>query len=146
MATFAHEAPTIDGVPDDKAWAQAPWYPIDSLILGAPPTADDFSGRYRAVWDIDFLYLLAEITDDVLVDAHANPLDSYWNDDTLEIFVDEDASGGNHQFNHSAFAYHIGLDNQVVDIGPFRNAAERAAGGDGREARGEAGHPLGRLV
>ena len=34
-----------------------------------------------------------------------------------EIFIDEDNSGGNHQFNFNAFAYHIALDNQAVDIG-----------------------------
>ena len=49
---------------------------------------------------------------------HANPLYRYWDDDCLEVFIDEDASGGNHQFNFNAFAYHIALDNQVVDIGP----------------------------
>ena len=35
----------------------------------------------------------------------------------MEIFIDSDASGGNHQYNHSAFAYHIALDNQAADIG-----------------------------
>ncbi|MEO0422959.1 MAG: CBM9 family sugar-binding protein [Pseudomonadota bacterium] len=128
VATFTDEPPVIDGVPDDSAWAAAPWYALDFSILGAVPTTDDFSARYRVTWDAHYLYLLAEITDDVLVDAHASPYESYWNDDTLEIFVDEDASGGIHQFNHSAFAYHIGLDNQVVDIGPFRTEAERARG------------------
>ncbi len=58
-----------------------------------------------------------EIQDDVLFDAHANPLEKYWDDDCLEIFIDEDHSGGNHQFNFNAFAYHIALDNQAVDIG-----------------------------
>ena len=47
----------------------------------------------------------------------ANPLEKYWDDDCLEVFIDEDKSGGNHQFNFNAFAYHIALDNQVVDIG-----------------------------
>jgi len=43
---------------------------------------------------------------------------NYWDDDCLEIFIDEDRSMGNHQYNHSAFAYHIGLDGKVADIGP----------------------------
>ena len=46
----------------------------------------------------------------------------YWEDDCLEVFIDSDASGGNHQYNHSAFAYHIALDNQVVDIGDDQKA------------------------
>ena len=35
-----------------------------------------------------FLYLLVEITDDVLFDQHANPLHLYWDDDCIEIFID----------------------------------------------------------
>ncbi|MCC7200192.1 MAG: ADP-ribosylglycohydrolase family protein [Gammaproteobacteria bacterium] len=41
-------------------------------------------------------------------------------DDTLEIFIDEDFSGGDHQYNHNAFAYHVSLDSQAVDIGTDR--------------------------
>jgi len=34
----------------------------------------------------------------------------------IEIFIDEDNSGGNHQFNHNAFAYHVDTYGNVVDI------------------------------
>ena len=51
------------------------------------------------------------------MDIHSNPIDHYWDDDCLEVFIDEDASGGIHQYNHNAFAYHIALDNKVADIG-----------------------------
>jgi len=46
----------------------------------------------------------------------------YWDDDCLEIFLDEDYSGGEHQFDHNAFAYHVSLDNQTIDIGTDENA------------------------
>jgi hypothetical protein len=48
----------------------------------------------------------------------------YWDDDCLEIFIDEDHSGGNHQYNHNAFAYHLSLDNQAIDIGTDEAARE----------------------
>lgn len=86
-------------------------------MIGKSFSRDDFSGRFKLSWDKNYIYLLAEITDDVLFDQHADPLHFYWDDDTLEIFIDEDASGGEHQFNYSAFAYHVALDNQAVDIG-----------------------------
>lgn len=108
---------TIDGLANETSWQLATWQPIDKLILGLQPSAQDFSGRFKLLWDENQLYILAEITDDVLFDQHANPRHLYWDDDTLEIFIDEDASGGNHQFNFNAFAYHIALDNQSVDIG-----------------------------
>ncbi len=116
-ANYVKESPIIDGKADDAAWRQAKWYPLDALILGDKPTNNDFSGQFKVVWDENKLYLLAEITDDILFDQYADPLYFYWDDDCLEIFIDEDRSGGNHQFNFNAFAYHVGLDNQVVDIG-----------------------------
>ncbi len=120
----AHKAQTalyIDGVGNEKSWQLATWNPLNELILGVMPSAEDFSGRFKILWDEKQLYLLVEISDDILFDQHENPLHLYWDDDTLEVFIDEDASGGNHQFNFNAFAYHIALDNQVVDIGPNNN-------------------------
>ncbi|WP_269519236.1 CBM9 family sugar-binding protein [Alteromonas sp. BMJM2] len=110
----------IDGVSED-AWDKATWHDMPYLMDGALPDSDgDFKGRYRLLWDENYLYLQASISDDVLIDTHANPTKKYWNDDALEVFIDSDASGGNHQFNHTAFAYHIGLDNQAADFGPDR--------------------------
>ena len=120
--TFAFEIPmattppTIDGDPGDPSWAHAEWRTIDQLILGEQPSKDDFSGRYKLLWTENQLYMLAEIIDDVLIDKHASPLNNYWEDDALEILIDEDASGGDHLKNFNAFAYHIALDNQAVDI------------------------------
>ncbi len=111
------EKMSIDGIADEVSWYLASWHPIDQLILGKRPSKEDFSGRFKIMWDEGQLYLLVEITDDILFDQHADPRHLYWDDDCLEIFIDEDGSGGNHQFNYNAFAYHVALDNQAVDIG-----------------------------
>ncbi len=111
------QAPLIDGRADDPDWAQAEWRELRHALVGsAPGDAADFSGRYRLLWREDALYLLAEIRDNVLSDGEPDPLKNYWADDALEILVDEDASGGDHKANHSAFAYHVALDGQVVDL------------------------------
>jgi len=117
-APMARMALTIDGVPDEAAWERASWVNLDQSILETTADDEDFSGRYKVVWTPDFLYVLAEITDSILIDSTPDPLVSYWNDDTLEFFIDEDASGGDHLNNDNAYAYHIALDNQVVDKGP----------------------------
>ena len=127
-APYAPVPPAIDGVPDDVAWASAEWRDLRFPIIGEMPDEDDFSGRYKVVWSDTHLFLLAEIRDDRLVDSTANPLERYWDDDALEIFIDEDASGGLHQFDYSAFAYHISLANHAVDIGPYRSMSDEAAG------------------
>ena len=107
----------IDGVADESSWEQASWQELTHRWLGPEYTADDFQGRFKVVWSDDKLYILGEFTDDVLLDIHRDPLVQYWDDDCLEIFLDEDFSGGDHQYNHNAFAYHVSLDNQTIDIG-----------------------------
>ena len=111
------ESINIDGYAQEKVWSNLRWHSIAQPIIGALPSKSDFSGRYKVAWNQQQIYLLVEIVDDVLFDGHPQPLQAYWDDDCLEIFIDEDASGGNHQFNFNAFAYHIALDNQVVDLG-----------------------------
>jgi hypothetical protein len=116
-APKAIETPIIDGIANDPAWPQANWRALDNIWLGPDLSEADFNGRYKIVWTERKVFLLVEFVDDVLIDTHRNPLEQYWDDDCLEIFIDEDHSGGNHQFNHNAFAYHLSLDNQAIDIG-----------------------------
>ena len=111
-------APDIDGKAADPAWEKASWHPIDERWLGGAYTPEDFTGRYKLIWTPEALYILAEITDDVLYDREEDPLTLWWDDDCLEIFIDADNSGGGHQFTHNAFAYHVALDGNVVDIAP----------------------------
>jgi hypothetical protein len=123
-APFAGVAPVIDGIADDPAWGRASWRSIDVPWLGDGYSEEDFSGRFKVVWTESRIYLLVEIVDDVLRDTHRDPLVQYWDDDCLEIFIDEDHSGGDHQYNHNAFAYHLSLDNRAIDIGTDRQARD----------------------
>ena len=115
-ALKADEKPTIDGAFTESLWARSPWLAIDQRWLGEEFTPRDFSGRYKVAWDEDALYLLVEIRDDSLYDGEPDPLKRYWDDDCVEVFIDEDNSGGEHQYNHNAFAYHVAMDGQVVDM------------------------------
>lgn len=112
--------PIIDGIANEPIWSTSAWHPLDQLWLGDNYTAEDFQGRYKLTWTNDALYLLAEIKDDKLVDNNNDPLIAWWDDDCLEIFIDENNSGGNHQYSHNAFAYHIALDGNVVDMAPSK--------------------------
>lgn len=116
-ANYTSQPVLIDGFGNEKIWQEAPWYAIDKIILGEQLNPHDFSGRFQLLWNAQYLYIHAEIQDDVLIDKYASPVDRYWDDDCLEVFIDEDASGGDHLYNFNAFAYHVGLDNQVADIG-----------------------------
>ncbi len=122
-AQKASKKPIIDGLANDFCWENAIWYPLDQRWIGKEYTENDFQGRFKLAWTNEKLYLLAEIVDDTLVDMHTNGLEKYWDDDCLEIFLDEDHSGGEHQFSHNAFAYHLALDGKVVDFSPSQKAA-----------------------
>jgi hypothetical protein len=116
-APFTSTAPTVDGIGNDVCWNDAAWVAINNLYLGSAYTSADFTGRYKMVWTTSKLYLLTEITDDVLRDDHAVATTNYWDDDCVEIFLDEDKSGGPHQTNYNAFAYHVSLSYDPVDVG-----------------------------
>lgn len=115
-APRATTAPVIDGVVD-SVWERAAWAPIDVFWLGTQsnPSAQDYSGRYKALWDENYLYLLYDVTDDRIFDGVRSALDRYWEDDTVEIFIDENKSGGQHGYNTSAWAYHVSTYGDTVD-------------------------------
>ncbi len=108
--------PKLDGDMSDPIWKETMWHGLDQKWLGEPYTFDDFFGRYKMAWTPEALYLLVEIKDDILYDQNKDPLKLWWDDDCVEIFIDVDNSGGNHQYSNNAFAYHVALDGNVVDL------------------------------
>jgi hypothetical protein len=138
-------SPVIDGVINDDAWQLAEWNSIEQIWM--PYNNDpanlgqegglklwegehDFSGRYKTVWssESNLLYFIVEITDDVFTDGYVynenpNSGGNYPHYDILEIFIDEDRSGGLHVFDgtgnvanswgtnaENAFSYHLAAD------------------------------------
>ena len=123
MGTFSFVSCTstdvnkTDEAPVTDTWASMKWKALDQNWLGKEITAEDFSGRYKLAWSENKLFLLVEIIDDTVIDITEAWDSSWWKDDCVEIFIDEDYSKGNHQFNYNAFAYHVGLNYDVVDLG-----------------------------
>ena len=112
----------FDGYGTDEIWENSDWYYIDQVWIPyrAELPSNDFSGRYKVSWseEENLIYFLAETNDDVFVDGYIYNSDpgtggGYPNYDILEIFIDEDQSGGNHIFDgtssdgENAFSYHL---------------------------------------
>ena len=119
LYAYLSEIPVvIDGKADDACWVNANWHAIDQVWIpyNATMKEGDFQGRFKLAWDSLYLYLLAEIIDDSLSDDHSNPLESWWEDDCLEIFVDENRSKGNHERSFNAFAYHTSIFYDAIDM------------------------------
>jgi len=128
IAHFADTPPVIDGNGSDAAWEKAEWRDIKYAWMyqspmslptgaavdsnGAIPKTADFSGRFKVVWTADRLYILAEIIDDIIYTPSANPTQSPEKNDCLELFIDENASGGTRTSDggNNFFTYHMNFD------------------------------------
>jgi len=140
-AWFVETPPTIDGSGGDPAWARASWQPINyEWMYNTPPnitpvkSPEDFSGRFKVVWTADRLFILAEIIDDVISATRGStPYDSPQNDDCLELFIDENASGGARASDggNNFFTYHMSYGG--VNIADY-------IGGDGNTTNDPATH------
>ena len=108
----------IDGQATEDCWSNTGWHAIDQVWIpwAAKMTDSDFNGRFKVAWDEDFLYMLVEVVDDSLSDDHPDPLQNWWDDDCLEVFIDENRSKGDHERNCNAFAYHVSLFYDAVDL------------------------------
>jgi hypothetical protein len=92
----------IDGTAEDL-WSKACEYKIGNVIYSPPSNDEDFSASYRALYDADNLYLLVDVTDDVL----KNDSDEFWQDDAVEVFIDADNSKSGH-YGDDDFQFHFG--------------------------------------
>jgi hypothetical protein len=120
--------PVIDGMGSDTCWQNVPWQSIDQVWIeyGEEIPVEDFTGHYKVVWSSsqNLLYFLIEVSDDVLVDGYTyGQTAEVHHFDIVEVFIDENQSGGLHVFDgtgytgqqwgtnaENAFAYHIYAD------------------------------------
>lgn len=108
----------VDGSDKDSIWSESEWHDIHQVWIpyNATMTPGDFEGRFKVAWDSAYLYVLVDVIDDVLSDDHSNPLQNWWDDDCVEVFIDENRSGGDHERNNNAFAYHVSIFYDAIDM------------------------------
>ncbi len=120
------ETITIDGMGNENFWSDTPWNSIDNLLVdevsgneNTIPEPSDFSGRFKVGYQGSSLFILAEITDDVIYTEPYNDEllpNQVFDYDVLELFIDVDNTGGIHTKTHNAFALHLSFDGvNVVD-------------------------------
>ena len=133
--------PVIDGDGNDGCWDSAALHQINYTWIewGVPVDSSDFYGTYKVCWskETNLLYFYVEITDDVFIDGYNYPNEGYPNFDVLEVFIDEDKSGGLHVFSNNptwgmnaenAFSYHL-VVNAPADGGTINNVIACDIGG-----------------
>ncbi|WP_459191298.1 sugar-binding protein [Halosimplex sp. J119] len=145
-------APTIDG--DDDGWSEATTHEFRHVIQGTVDGERDLSGGWRARWDGEALYVLVDVTDDQRSTDSAD----HYDDDSVEVYVDADNSGGNSYDGENDFHFSFPRDDgEMTGIFPRGVAAvewSRAETDDGYRIEcafpwsvlgvsPEAGHQLG---
>jgi hypothetical protein len=77
--------PVIDGKVDD-VWNDAKAYKIANVMYEPPKSSDDLSADYKAMWDENNLYLLVDVTDDIL--KHDTSPEAWYESDSVEVYID----------------------------------------------------------
>jgi hypothetical protein len=77
-------AMSIDGNDSEAIWSSISAIPVTKLAEGSVTNSDDFSATYKLCWDNTNLYLLFEISDDVLSNTSGTP----WLNDAVELYFD----------------------------------------------------------
>ena len=77
--------PVIDGVIDSIWNTLNTTNTLTNPIIGGRESEEDLSSQFRTMWTSDSLYVLVEITDDILSNT-GNP--NTWEDDYVELYLD----------------------------------------------------------
>lgn len=80
---YVSSQPIIDGQMEDW-WANVPKHNVDKPFQSETPSLN--SATWQAAWNIDGLYFLAEVDDDVWLPYWFSGIE--WNTDKIELFVD----------------------------------------------------------
>lgn len=82
-------APVIDGV-EDASWSTIAWDSVTHMVTNykVPFDIKDLSCRFKLAWDNDAFYILAHVTDDVILNPSDPTQIGQWNNDYFEINLD----------------------------------------------------------
>ena len=120
--TRAIEPPSIDGSRDD-IWNGANSYSIDYNYNGTSDGSGDLTANWYGLWDTVNLYLLLEVTDDIVRNSGQNA-EKYWIHDCFEVFLDMlnekngVETGDNPTDDKYQYRFIYGLDNEPIPEQP----------------------------
>ena len=86
---------------------------IGNIIQGTIENPRDLTARWRANWDDENLYIWVGIVDE----NHVSDSKDYWADDSIEIYIDADASRGASYDNYNDFQLSFSLGNSSINAG-----------------------------
>ena len=124
-AAAQYGTPAVDGE-EDPVWQDAEEYEINRYLTAT----NGATAKIRLLWDEDYLYLYAGVTDPVLSDKGLEPHEQ----DSVEIFIGEHNWKGN-RYSEGDAQYRVSYKNEAsfgtsgCDTENFRHAVKMTAGG-----------------
>lgn len=118
IAYKAADSIAIDGKLDDPAWQSAPWTETHVDIEGDRKPLPRYPVRSKIMWDDDYLYIAAELTEPHVWGTLTERDSVIFYDNDYEIFIDPDAD------THQYFEIEINALNTVWDLvlhKPYKN-------------------------
>jgi Carbohydrate family 9 binding domain-like len=86
----------IDGKLDDPSWVEAPWTDDFVDILGDAGPRPRFRTRAKMLWDDNYFYVAAELTEPHVWGTLTKHDSVIFHDNDFEVFIDPD--GDNHEY------------------------------------------------
>ncbi|HEX6428122.1 MAG TPA: sugar-binding protein [Niastella sp.] len=96
----------------ETVWAPAPATNINQVVFGTRPA--DYNGKWRALYDNNYLYLLVEVSDATRINDSGA---SWWEDDVVEIFIDGNNSKGTSYDGVNDFQFGFRWNDNTVHTG-----------------------------
>ncbi len=96
----------------ESVWNPAPTKDINQVVLGSRPA--DYNGKWRALYDNNYLYLLVEVGDATRVNDSGG---SWWEDDVVEVFIDGNNSKGASYDGVNDFQFGFRWNDNIIHTG-----------------------------
>ena len=118
---FTATAPALDGTLDDAAWSKAAWTEDFLDIQGPKLPTPRYRTRAKMLWDGEFLYSGAEISDAHIWGTLAKHDEIVFRDNDFEVFIDPDGDAREYyelEVNALATIFDLYLHRRYKDDGP----------------------------
>jgi len=100
----AEEVMNIDGNITDKEWSASPWSELFTDIEGDLRPAPLYDTRMKMLWDDNYLYIAAELTEPHIRATLRQRDTIIFHDNDFEVFIDPDGdTHGYYEFEMNAF-------------------------------------------
>ncbi len=108
----------IDGKADELSWQQASWTDNFGDIEGSRKPKPLYPTRVKMLWDKNFLYILAELTEPNIWCYYTTRDQIVFHENDFEIFIDPDRN------THNYYEFEVNAANTLFDLflpKPYRN-------------------------